>query len=102
MTTVWTKISDGSTVWSQNTNGNVANIARWTTATRPASPFTGQTGLNTDFNGLEVWNGTGWLIINGSWTISARPSTLLAIGSRGFNSELGSQELWDGTNWLVA
>ena len=32
----------------------------WTTATRPATPNTGQTGYNTTLNTLEVYDGTNW------------------------------------------
>ena len=32
----------------------------WTTATRPASPATGQTGFNTTLNILESYTGTQW------------------------------------------
>lgn len=102
MTTAWTKSSDGSTIWSRNT-GNVANLASWTTATRPTSPnlFVGQTGLNTDFNGLETWNGTYWVILNGTWTVETRPTLLLGTGSRGFNSDLGGYETWNGQEWVT-
>lgn len=32
----------------------------WTTAGRPASPNTGQTGYNTSLNALEYYDGTNW------------------------------------------
>lgn len=41
---------------------NVASFAptSWTTATRPASPITGQIGYNTDLGNLEYYSGTSW------------------------------------------
>ena len=33
----------------------------WTTATRPASPSTGDTGFNSDLNCLETYNGSAWV-----------------------------------------
>lgn len=33
----------------------------WTTATRPASPATGQEGFNTTLGVVEVYNGTAWV-----------------------------------------
>ena len=33
----------------------------WTTATRPATPSTGDTGFNSDLNCLETYNGSAWV-----------------------------------------
>ena len=33
----------------------------WTTATRPTSPSTSQTGYNTDLGTLEFYNGSSWI-----------------------------------------
>ena len=38
------------------TNGE--GFPNWTTATRPASPVTGQTGYNTTTGQLEIYNAT--------------------------------------------
>jgi hypothetical protein len=35
-------------------------LSVWTTATRPASPSAGETGLNTTLEMLEVFNGSAW------------------------------------------
>ena len=35
----------------------------WTTSTRPATPYTGQTGFNTETEQFEGLNGTAWVII---------------------------------------
>jgi hypothetical protein len=32
----------------------------WTTATRPASPLTGQMGYNTTLNSPEYYDGSSW------------------------------------------
>ncbi len=99
---VWTKRSDGSTVWSSR---NVSTSASWTVATRPSSPFDGQTGKNTDYDGLEVYvtSQSGWMILTGRWTTATRPTTTDIIsGSKGYNTDTGmGEELWDGTNWRL-
>lgn len=41
------------------TNGET--FPSWTTAARPTSPATGQTGFNTTLGILETYNGTTWL-----------------------------------------
>lgn len=51
-----TMILDGST-------GEV--FPTWTTATRPASPVTSQTGWNTTIGSLENYNGTAWTAVGG-------------------------------------
>lgn len=38
-------------------------IAKWSTATRPTSPFIGQEGYNTDLNAYEYWNGSAWITL---------------------------------------
>ena len=45
------------------TNGEV--FPTWTTATRPASPVTSQTGWNTTIGSLENYNGTAWTAVGG-------------------------------------
>jgi hypothetical protein len=98
----WTKRSDGSTVWSER-GGNVNSPVSWTTATRPSSPFNGQTGLNTDFNGLETYNSTSskWRILSGTWTFATRPDTTdIDVGSRGYNSNMEKSEEYNGTDWI--
>lgn len=88
------------TLWTKRTGANTSTTQSWTTATRPSSPIASTCGLNTDFNGLEVYNGTAWVILNGSWTTATRPSTDIASGSQGFNSDTGmGLEFYDGTNW---
>lgn len=44
--------------------GNVSGP--WTTAGRPASPTTGQTGYNSSLGKNETWNGTGWVSSGGA------------------------------------
>lgn len=103
MATTWTKRPSGTTVWGVREE-NINYSVDWTTATRPASPFSGQTGMNTDFNGLETYEGNQekWMILFGTWTTSTRPSTDIAAGSRGFNSDTGmGEEVYDGTNWRL-
>ena len=41
------------------TNGGT--FPSWTTATRPASPTTGQTGYNSTTGQLEVYGSLGWV-----------------------------------------
>jgi hypothetical protein len=102
MADMWTKRSDGSTIWSDR-QGNVSAPIAWTTATRPVAPFDGQTGRNTDFNGLEEYVASlgKWRILSGTWTTNTRPvTTLLAAGSRGDNTDTGmGPDYWNGTDW---
>ncbi|HUV84380.1 MAG TPA: hypothetical protein VMV86_01660 [Methanosarcinales archaeon] len=35
----------------------------WTDSTRPAAPYAGQTGFNTESSQFEGWNGNNWVII---------------------------------------
>lgn len=35
----------------------------WETAGRPASPKTGEYGLNTSTSALEIYNGTSWVAV---------------------------------------
>lgn len=104
MTDSWIKRSDGSTVWS-NRQGNISSPVTWTTATRPSSPFDGQTGKNTDFDGLETYNSetSKWRILNGTWTCATRPTTTsIDYGSQGFNSDDGfGLEMWNGSSWVL-
>ena len=102
MTDSWTKRSDGTTVWGDR-QGNTHSPVTWTVATRPSSPFDGQTGTNTDFDGLETYNdATGkWRIVGGTWTLTTRPvTTNIDVGSRGYNSDIEKSEEWNGTDWL--
>jgi len=102
----WTQRETGNTVWSdRETHGtNIGVPVVWTTITRPPTPFNGQTGKNTDFDGLETYNlKTGkWKILNGNWTSATRPSVLLDNGSMGVNADQGmGLELWNGTEWQL-
>jgi len=56
------------------TNGET--FPSWTTATRPASPATGQVGMNTTIGSLEAYNGTSWQqFTNGPAFSATLPST---------------------------
>lgn len=44
----------------------VGQMKFWTTAGRPAAPFTGQHGYNTDLAVYEAWNGTVWVRTSGN------------------------------------
>lgn len=35
----------------------------WTSGSRPATPYSGQTGFNTETEQFEGWNGTRWIIL---------------------------------------
>jgi len=35
----------------------------WTTGSRPATPYNGQSGLNTTTGQFEGWNGTAWVLL---------------------------------------
>lgn len=61
------------------TNG--ITFPTWTTATRPASPATGQTGFNTTTSQMETYDGTQWEIYTAvsSQGTSGRP--LISSGS---------------------
>jgi hypothetical protein len=104
MTDSWIRRSTGSTIWSSR-EGNVSTVVTWTQTTRPALPFSGQTGLDTDFNGLETYNSTTskWRIINGTWTSLTRPTTTsIDVGSQGFNEDDGyGLEMWNGSEWQL-
>lgn len=53
----------------------------WTTPTRPASPISGQTGYNTTFNSLDVYNGTSWAAIAASSSNTSYTATQSFVGS---------------------
>jgi hypothetical protein len=63
-------------------NGSTGEVfPTWTTATRPASPSTGQTGYNTSLNTLEEYNGTSWsvgqiIFANNAVTVSSNAGTV--------------------------
>jgi hypothetical protein len=46
-------------------------LSSWTTAGRPASPATGQTGYNTTLVAMEYYNGTAWQPVVANYTYSA-------------------------------
>ena len=46
-----------------NVTNEIYEPREWTTATRPADPFDGQTGFNTDVQQWEGWNGTQWVLM---------------------------------------
>lgn len=73
----------------------------WNNSTRPALPSYGETGYNTDRNGLEIYTPNGWLVNGGYWTTATRP-TSVCEGSWGYNSTISSREYWDGENWNAA
>jgi len=52
--------------------------AQWTTATRPASPNTGQYGYNTTTNALEYYNGSAWTSSGGQTTAAVQTSSFTA------------------------
>ena len=35
----------------------------WTTGSRPAAPYVGQAGINTETGQFEGWNGTAWVLL---------------------------------------
>ena len=43
------------------TKGNLFPL--WTTASRPTSPNTGQTGYNTTTSAVESYNGSAWVAL---------------------------------------
>ena len=80
-------------------NGSTGiNNVTWSTAGRPTSPATGQTGYNTTLNAYEIYNGTGWTV-TASWTTANRPVTP-AAGYSGFNTSLLAFEFYNGTSWV--
>jgi len=59
----WIEYYDLSTVtWKSLT---APSYSTWTVATRPASPYTGQFGYNSDLAVEERWTGTAWVRISG-------------------------------------
>ena len=80
-------------------------IPRWTTATRPSPVYAGQIGMNTDTGGgadgsvaQEVYTGTGWFVISGTWKQGSQPTGILA-GSKGYNQDGDIFEYYDGSDW---
>jgi len=53
----------------------------WTTATRPASPATGQMGYNTTYGGTEIYNGSAWDTITGGPAFSAYANASQTVSS---------------------
>ena len=58
------------------TNG--VTYPTWTTATRPATPSTGQTGYNTTLGVVETYNGTSWTTTLSNPTVTNYTETLYA------------------------
>jgi hypothetical protein len=58
-------------------------IAKWSTATRPSTPFLGQNGFNTDTGLYEYWNGALWIspddYIDPSYMVSVLYDDLVAM-----------------------
>lgn len=80
-------------------NGSTGiNNVTWSTAGRPTSPATGQTGYNTTLNAYETYNGTGWTV-TASWTTANRPSSPSA-GYSGYNTTLAAFEFYNGSSWV--
>jgi len=63
---------------------------QWTTATRPASPNTGQMGYNTTIGIYESWNGSAWST-TGQW-----PTITQTI----YTSSSGTYTVPTGVKWL--
>jgi len=62
----------------------------WTTATRPASPATGQEGFNTTIGAIEAYNGTSWV----SGGITAPTVTVYTSGSGTFTTAANTKYLF--------
>jgi len=90
----------------------------WTTAGRPTSPTTGQTGYNSTLNKNETWNGSNWvasggatggggddvfyensLIVNNSYTLSTSKNAM-SVGPITIASGK-SVTIPSGQRWLV-
>ena len=90
----------------------------WTTAGRPSSPTTGQTGYNSTLNKNETWNGSNWvasggatggggddvfyensLIVNNSYTLSTNKNAM-SVGPITIASGK-SVTIPSGQRWLV-
>lgn len=56
----------------------------WTTSTRPGSPTTGMIGWNTDFDALEIYDGTNWKGVGGG-----------ALGTNSSNPANSAKEILD-------
>lgn len=69
-----------------------------TTAQRP-TPVKGMERFNVDINGKEIYDGTNWIILSGTWSSTTRP-TGIGAGSTGFNITLSQKEYWNGTSWV--
>jgi hypothetical protein len=63
-------------------NGTTGEIpATWTTATRPASPSTGQTGFNTTTTQMETYNGSAWTSYSAATTQGTSGQYLQSAGA---------------------
>lgn len=90
----------------------------WTTASRPITPTTGQTGYNSTLNKNETWNGSNWvasggatggsgddvfyensLIVNNSYTLSTNKNAM-SVGPITIASGK-SVTIPSGQRWLV-
>jgi len=81
------------------------DVTTWTTATRPATPTTGQSGYNSTIPQFEYWDGAAWQAAGGaavtSWTTLTRPA-IPDVGQEGLNTDLGYLEYWDGLVWSAS
>ncbi len=69
------------------------------TAKRPTLLLQGTQRFNSTILGLEVYDGTNWIILSGTWSTGTRP-TGIGAGSTGFNTTLSQKEYWNGTTWI--
>jgi hypothetical protein len=86
-------------VWGQKLNdylrvshGVNGGVNVWTTATRPSTPDTDTTGVNTTLDVMEKWNGTAWIAI-----LNISSSSVLD-GVYNFEMSIGNANM--GSNFL--
>ena len=68
-------------------NSNGFGPTSWTTAGRPASPFVGQTGVNTTLGLMEYWSGNQWVNYG---TLSATSVSYLVVAGGGGGAKSGN------------
>lgn len=87
-----------------------ARMKRWTTATRPTTApdgtalGIGESGINTDTGGEEIYTidgagGYGWLTRGGRWTTGNEPTGVLP-GSEGWNLDIEGKVIYNGNEWI--
>lgn len=86
-----TNLLAGVSAPGEGINIKQASTVTWTTATRPATPYNGLLGYNSDLSQWEFWNGAAWvqLAAGGSGSVNVGAANQLAFYATSGNAVSG-------------